>query len=473
VREPTLRCREWQEILRMELIAARLVCLLTSLLAGGAIVLADDSPSRLVVFNDNGAWCWYQDPRVVHDAEHDTLLIASVAAFEGVDGDRRGGDVDVASYDLKTGTSSRFVLHHALLLQDDHNTPALLIRPDGRYLAMYTRHNQDNFTFWRVSTRPHDATQWEPERTFDWTPMLKAVDPKNHVTYSNLFYLAAEKRIYNFSRAVNTDPTILVSDDQGDSWSFGGKLLTSQRRGYVNGYPKYASNGVDRIDFVTTEHHPRDFNNSIYHGYVQVGKLHTSDGTVIDENVLDGEGRPATQLSKVFTAGSVLGTDALSHAWTVCLRRDLQGALFALITARANDQPENTNLSDHRLLYARLVGATWRVTEIAKMGARLWRAEEDYTGLGDIDWSDPSTVYISTPIDPRDGRALKVHEIFRGVTSDRGQTWTWTAVTAESPADNLRPVVCPLGQGHRAVVWFRGTMTRSQHYRCAIVGVIN
>jgi pimeloyl-ACP methyl ester carboxylesterase len=122
------------------------------------------------------------------------------------------------------------------------------------------------------------------------------------VTYANLFHLSAEKRTYDFSRAVNTDPTILVSTDHGNSWSFGGNLLTSKRRGYVNGYPKYASNGVDRIDFVTTEHHPRDFNNSIYHGYVQTGKLHRSDGTVIDENVLDGEGRPSTELTKVFAA---------------------------------------------------------------------------------------------------------------------------------------------------------------------------
>ncbi|HJS08374.1 MAG TPA: BNR-4 repeat-containing protein [Pirellulales bacterium] len=452
--------------------AAGIVFLLTSWLTFGSDLSADDSPRNLVVFNDNGAWCWYQDPRVVHDPENNTLLIASVAAFEGVDGDRRGGDVDIASYDLKSNDSWRFVLHHALLTQDDHNTPAVLIRPDGRYLAMYTRHNQDNFTYWRISTRPHDATHWRPERTFDWTPFLKTVDPKNHVTYSNLFYLSAEKQVYNFSRAVNTDPTILLSKDQGDSWSFGGKLLTSKRRGYVNGYPKYASNGVDRIDFVTTEHHPRDFNTSIYHGYIQGGKLHRTDGTVIDENVLDNEARPTTQLTKVFAAGSGLSAAALSHAWTVCLRRDREGGLFALITARANDEPENTNFSDHRLLYARLDGPRWRVTEIAKMGPRLWRAEEDYTGLGDIDGSDPSTVYISTPIDPRNGRSLKMHEIFKGVTGDRGQNWMWTAVTTDSPVDNLRPVVCPLGQGRRAVLWFRGTMSRSQHYQCSIVGVI-
>ena len=146
---------------------------------------------------------------------------------------------------------------------------------------------------------------------------------------------------------------------------------------------------MDRIDFVTTEHHPRDFNNSIFHGYVQAGKLHRSDGTVIDENVLDNEGQPTTKLTKVFAAGSVFGPDTFTHAWTVCLRRDREGGLFALITTRANDDPENSNFSDHRLLYARFHGLTWWVSEAARLGARLWPAEQDYTGLGDIDPAEP------------------------------------------------------------------------------------
>src|SRR5215212_1779999 len=86
----------------------------------------------LITFNDNGAWCWYQDPRVVHDPVSNTLLVSSVAASEGADGAARSGDIDLTTYDLKNGKSSRFVLHHALQPQDDHNATAILIRPDGR-----------------------------------------------------------------------------------------------------------------------------------------------------------------------------------------------------------------------------------------------------------------------------------------------------------------------------------------------------
>ena len=431
-------------------------------------VFAED---KLITFNDNGAWCWYQDPRVVHDPANNTLIISSVAASEGPDGAARAGDVDLSTYDLKTGKTSRFVLHKSLQPQDDHNATAILIRPDGRYVAMYSRHNVDNFTYWRVSTNPHDASKWNDEQTFDWTPLFNKVDPKNHATYCNLFYLAAENRTYNVSRAINTDPSILLSDNQGDSWTYAGKLLTKKRLGYVNGYTKYASNGRDRIDFITTDHHPRDFNNNVYHGYIQGGKLHRSDGSVVDENIFDDDGHAQDELTKVFAANSRFGDSVMTHAWTVCVKLDRGGQPFGLITSRANNSPDEKTFADHRLFYARLKTDKWEVNEVAKLGNALWAAEQDYTGLGDIDALDANVVFVSTTIDPRDGKTLQHHEIFKGITADDAKTWTWTPITSESPVDNLRPIVCSW-ENTRAILWFRGSMTRSQHYNCAIVGII-
>src|SRR5262245_5856165 len=42
--------------------------------------------SNLIVFNDNGAWCWYQDPRILVDTTNRTLLIGSIPAPQGPDG---------------------------------------------------------------------------------------------------------------------------------------------------------------------------------------------------------------------------------------------------------------------------------------------------------------------------------------------------------------------------------------------------
>jgi hypothetical protein len=431
----------------------------------------DEVAGNLIQFNENGAWCWYQDPRMVVDPANDTLLVSSIGAAEGLDGDNRSGDVDVVTYQFATGQATRSVLRHHFLPQDDHNAAALLIRPDGRYLAMYALHNHENNSYWRISTNPHDASDWGPERTFDWSSQIEAAGAHSHVTYSNLYYLSAEGKTYNFSRAINDDPSILISSDNGDRWSYAAKLLTEEKLGYVNGYTRYVSNGVDRIDFITTEHHPRDFNNSIYHGYIQGGKLHRSDGSIVDDDVFHSAGHEQTELTKVFAAGSTFGGTTMTHAWTVQAALDPSGNPCGLISCRANDEPENTNFEDHRFFYARYDGKTWQVNQLAKAGARLWEAEQDYTGLATFDPLDPSIVYISTTIDPRDDSKLNAHEIFRGITKDFGKTWNWIAITSNSTIDNLRPLAVAQGDS-TVLVWFRGTMTRSQHYDCAMVGTI-
>jgi hypothetical protein len=92
--------------------------------------------------------------------------------------------------------------------------------------------------------------------------------------------LSAEKgRIYLFHRGVSQDPNYLYSDDDARSWHYGGKLFIG-RRGY-SPYAKYASNGRDAIHFVATEDHPRNFDNSLYHGFIRGGNIHLSDGTVL------------------------------------------------------------------------------------------------------------------------------------------------------------------------------------------------
>lgn len=426
----------------------------------------------LISINDNGAWCWFQDERALIDPETNTLLVGSVAAPEGPDGASRAGNVELAILDLSSGECKIIALHEQLEA-DDHNAPALLIRPDGHYVAMYAKHKSDDLSRWRVSTRPHDATGWEEEEVFDWNELTEG----RGATYSNLHYLSAEDRVYNFVRAINDDPSIMISDDHGDSWSYGGKLLTEPKVGYVNGYTRYADNGVDRIDLITTEHHPRDFNNSIYHGYLSGGRLHAADGSVVDDNVLDDDGRSQTLLTTIFTAGTEVDGEVLTHGWTCDLRRgatgsEQEGQLAAIISCRANDVPENSNFDDHRFFYARFDGRTWTTRHLAQAGPALWADEQDYTGLGCVDPYDLDTIYVSTPIDPRDGTDLEHHEIFSGRTDDEGATWQWSPITEESTVDNFRPIVAPGDPSRSALLWFRGTMSRSQHYRAEVVGIV-
>src|SRR5215831_1333232 len=112
--------------------------------------------------NDNGAWSWFMDERAIVD--HGRLLVGSVRAngkFE--DADRPGwGNVELTVLDLNHFASQRVVLHEHLE-QDDHNAPGLLVLRDGRYLAAYSKHNQEPRLWFRISQHPRDPTTWQAE----------------------------------------------------------------------------------------------------------------------------------------------------------------------------------------------------------------------------------------------------------------------------------------------------------------------
>jgi hypothetical protein len=415
------------------------------------------------VINDNGAWCWFQDERAVVDPESQTLVVGSIAAPEGPGGAERAGNVELTVVDLRSGSSEVVVLHERFEA-DDHDVPALWRRADGRWLAVYTKHKTDDLTRWRVS-EPGDPRKWGPERTFDWSEFTCG----RGVTYSNLHVL--DGRLYCFARAVNDDPCALVSDDDGDTWSYAGKLFTRPKVGYVNGYTRYVSTPT-RIDLVTTDHHPRDYNNSIYHGYLEAGALHRSDGTVVDPAVLDGDAPSQVELTTVLKAGSLWDGQPMTHCWTIDIRRAADGTLAAVLLARqeepSNDGDRHRVVADHRFFYARLApGGEWQVRQLAKAGPGLLPHEQDYTGLVAIDPYDVDSVYVSTPIDPRDGAELAHHEIFHARINDAGTTWT--PVTQDSKVDNLRPIVAPGDPTRIPLLWFRGPMTASQHYNCEVV----
>lgn len=419
------------------------------------------------VINDNGAWCWFQDERALIDADRQLLVIGSVPAPEGPGGEARAGNIELTVADLENGTAQVVVLHERLET-DDHDVPALWRRHDGRWLAVYAKHKTDNLTRWRVS-EPNDPTRWGPEQTFDWTELTGG----KGVTYSNLHEL--DGRLYCFARAINDDPCALVSDDQGDTWTYAGKLLTRPKVGYVNGYTRYVSSG-DRIDFVTTDHHPRDYDNSIYHGYLASGALHDSAGNVIANPAPSDDAPSQVELTTVLAARSEGPEGVRMHAWTTDIRRAPDGTIAAVLTARVDDDLEdapdrNHPVRDIRFYAARLSpGAdSWQLVELAEAGGGLLPHEQDYTGLGAIDPYDIDSVYVSTPVDPRTRDRLAHYEIFHGTTSDAGTTWSWTPITEDSPYDNLRPIVAPGDANRISLLWFRGEMTASQHYRCEIV----
>ncbi len=461
------------------------------LMAGGVLgqstMPTDYVRGDLIQVIANGGWCWYQDERLLMDPAAGHLLVGSVANALGLGGKARDADIDASTYHLASGRRTHFTLRRLPSYGggDDHNAAALWVRPDGRYLAMYTGHNEaSRRTWYRISERPHDASAWGPEQAFDWSTAQPGT--KSNVTYTNLFYLSAEKRLYNIAREDQRSPNIAVSDDFGSTWRYLGKLTVPRTHvAYSDGYFRFASNGVDRIDFIATEHHPRDFNNGIFHGYLQGGRSFDSTGRQLDDRLDDQKAPAPEDFTPVFRPSPEDGEGEAAEyhrAWTIDLDYWAPGQPHALFLTRYGNQtwpigakrtPQNSGAADHRLFYARWENGAWHTTELCHMGHPLYPAEQDYTGLGVLHPGQPNVLYVATPVDPRDNRPLAHREIFRGETADAGRTWAWTPITWDSSADNCRPIVPHWDDQRTALLWWRGFYGSQHSFDTAVVGLVD
>jgi hypothetical protein len=428
---------------------------------------------NLIQFNENGAWCWYQDERAVVDTVKGKIIVASVTSAAGVGGSPVDGDLRAVVFDVNTMTPQKYLLRDGggNFYCDDHHAPAVLVRPDGKYLSMYAAHFNERISYYRI----YGEDTWASEQGFDWNAEIPG-GSNFQTTYSNVYYLSEEGRTYNFARSNNRSPNCMVSTNMGDTWTYGGQLTTISAIGYVDGYFKYCGNGVDRIDFVCTEHHPDDYNTSIYHGYIKDAKTYRSDGTVLDSNLLDNSYIPeVADFTTVFAAGTVINGMTMYRCWNMDVQRYQDGTVATIISARINNNEGGSSLTNanHAFIYCRYDGTEWSYTYLGQAGYKLYSTQEDYTGLAALHPNDPNTIYISTSIDPRDNTDLGVHEIFKGVTTDHGETWQWTPITWNSVRDNLRPIIPAWEDRHTTVIWFRGTYSSAQSFDAAVVGIID
>jgi len=409
----------------------------------------------------DAGYCWFEDRRALFVGER--LLVGSVAS--GWQDPARRGDIEAIVYDFEQQKATGRELHDRLEL-DDHDSPAFLVRPDGRVLTLYAKHGSEAHFYYRISTDDSLLT-WSPEQTF-------APTTGTRLTYSNLFLLSAESnRIYDFYRGLNDSykPSFAYSDDAGQTWTSGNIVInvpsTQKHRPYV----RYASNGTDTIHLLYTEAHPRDFDNSLYHVYYKAGQLYGSNGATLHA-LSEGLSAP-DQGTRIFQGS------ADQVAWGVDLMIDELQRPVAVYSVQVGSAglPTGQGGNDIRYRYARWDGSAWRDHALAYAGSKLYSGEDDYSGLAAIDPTDPNVVFISTNADPSSGAPLvsaadgaRHYEIFRGTTADSGQTWQWAAVTRDSAVDNLRPIVPPPSAGGRhALLWLRGKYTSYTNYQQQLV----
>jgi hypothetical protein len=448
---------------------------------------------NMIMLNDNGGWCWYQDEKIAYDPCVRNVLTSTAASsygFGGV-GTTRTNDMDTTTFNLDTGKRTRIVAKEPFG-GDDHNMGAFWIRPDGRYLHVYCSHYNNWITYLRLANNPHDGNSWGSEYTYNWLtipgPNYPPQRSDNYTSsYTNVLYLSGEGtpgvgRLYNIIRIFNRTPCISYSDDWGATWNYMGRL-NNQSYGptYSNFYHKFTSNGVDRIDFIGVENHPRDNNNCVYHGYIKDGNSYDSYGNFVDK--INDEIAPSVQaFTRIFTAETP-ADDNYHTGWTNEMEIDKNGYPVCLYQTRYGTTPwgnvsgswGNIGAYDHRFFYGRFNGTSWTSTELCKLGVGLHLPEQDYTGMGCIHPNDANIVYVSTNFDPATDVNIGIRrEIFKGVTYDNGANWDWTQITFNSTEDNTRPAIPKWDANNTAVVWTRGTwiQTDYERYDLVVVGMV-
>lgn len=432
---------------------------------------SDAVAGTLIQFNDDGGWCWYQDERAVVDVKNKKLVIGTVG-FQG----SRNGNIEATIYDMATGKAGTPTKLGNISV-DDHNAPGIVITPGGNYVAMFAGHRVDCYSHFSI----YNGTSWSAEKKFDWAPSgcPWAGASTNMITYSNPWYIGTS--IYSMVRSVGTDPAVLTSSDDGQSWSYYGRLMSTKQSGYVAGYFKYWGNNTDRVDFVGTEAHPRDLDTSLYHGYISDGKVYNSAGTVLDASLKDTSATKSNSVdintyTPVLKTGTSVGGTPLCRLWNHDIVRYADGTIAVTGQGRTNNCTSTPSGSDpdKRFFYARFDGKSWKTTYLVKSGPKLYADEEDYTGLSALHPDNPNIIYVSTTYNPSDDKTTtSKHEIYQGVTCDNGATWKWTPVTKGSTMDNIRPIVPKWDADHTALLWMRGTYTTAQNMKMKIVGTIS
>lgn len=248
---------------------------------GGTFALPAQ-PVPFVLFADAGAWTEILGPHAVYDGGSRTFVgwvtgnanpnDIVVAAY--VDGGGTEGPVLLADHVTGAGTSE----------PDTHIAPALCINGDGHLVVAWMPHSGTAITV-KISTDPIGAG-WVAAgfgSPITFTPIAGSL------TYAQLAHVTDGDRMWLFFRQSSGGAASLVrchSDDGGATWSAGTVMYTATGG---NLYSAFASNGVDRIDFVVTDGPPEQIGGyGLYHFWMDptTGDLNAADGSTL---VADGD----------------------------------------------------------------------------------------------------------------------------------------------------------------------------------------
>jgi hypothetical protein len=384
-------------------------------------VTPDISAEPYQTLTDDGAWCWFSDPRAVH---FKGKYNRTYAGWVDSTGNVVVGFYDHESKEIKTQ------LIHARLQKDDHNNPALFMDAEGKLMVFYSKHAAKDPMYLLKAKKSEDISEWETRRELELNDTLTYAGLSDTYTYANICQLSAENnKLYLFWRGADFKPNFSLSTDAGDSWTQG-KILILPERLYQNRRPYYkiASNNRDVIHFAFTDGHPNaEPTNSIYYMRYREGALYKANGDKI-KNWSDLPVEPR-QADVVYDA-----TQTNEKAWIWDIAENSNGDPVIVYSRFPND-------STHVYYYSIYDNNKWTSCKLVNSGK--WfphtppgkkESEPNYSGGIVLDHNDPSHVYLSVMSDGK-------FEIEKWSTADKGNTWKIRAITANSKFDNVRPFV--------------------------------
>ena len=421
------------------------VCLLCALSASAQTADRYDG----TVISEEGAWCWFADPRAMHYKNEAGTIDVSWIGYIDVH-----GNIKATQYDWLLHKKTD-VLVRSYFQPDDHNNPTFLVLPDERVLIIYSRHTDEPAFYYRVSKKPGDITDLGEE---------KRISTAQNTTYPSPFILSDDPtHWYLCWRGINWHPTIarLTLPDANDNvtFDFGPKQIV-QSTG-ARPYAKYQSNGKDKIYLTYTTGHPdNEMPNWLYFNVIDINHgngpiLRDIKGTEL-KKIADG----------VFNVNKT-DTYASTYPFTVVDKSDGIRNWVWQITLDSEENPviafthiDNAKTS-HVYWYGRWTGTEWRRTWVQYGGHAFhqnWNSTEKcYSGGMAVDPEHINDLYLSIPTTNGAYNKDGVYEIWKYTIDDEGKVAGSEQITHNSLKNNVRPFILPGSEGSDLrLAWMNG-----------------
>lgn len=426
--------------------------------------------SRDVTVVDAGGWCWFSEARTLITPSQ-RLYVGTVASGTGT---ARDGAIEVASIDVGGGLRPGGAVRRATVERavstigqdrvDDHNNPGLELTASGGVVAMWSAHGRE--TLLRSAVDVGGTGAFGPPSAIDRPD--SAVWPGRGVSYGSVHRLPGAGVLLAAYRGEQYSWNLLRSGDDGATWEPMGLLLVPPTAG-ERPYAKFASDG-HRLWFACTEGHPRTYQPTS----IRVGVIDAAGG------VTDADGQPLGQVGPgvpVLSVPFAYRCPSNADAWISEIRL-VAGRPVLSVSLRGPKVSSAAGTWDHSQLRVVRDGSGWVREAVARGGGELGGnvGEPDYSGLAAIDPSTHNRFVVATNVHPTSGAPLRsradgrVHfELWEMNRSGDGSgRWVPSALTRDSPHDNIRPHIALQG-GTKILSWMQGTYRSPHVYATRIV----